>query len=121
LTDELGFIPTRQEGSRFRYETPSTASSPTINQGEEEKGSKVSYIVNILCLPYRQRAAIGIGLLHHVAWRTPIDAQQKVLRQNIVRAGLNATAVIDRFYFHSVYFVNQAVYFLKFLLRHLEV
>jgi glyoxalase family protein len=39
-----------------------------------------------------------------VAWRTPTDAQQKVLRHNIVRAGLNATPVIDRFYFHSVYF-----------------
>ena len=27
-----------------------------------------------------------------------------VLRRSIVRAGLNATPVIDRFYFHSVYF-----------------
>ena len=27
-----------------------------------------------------------------------------VLRRNIVKAGLNATPVIDRFYFHSVYF-----------------
>ena len=26
------------------------------------------------------------------------------MRQSIVRAGLNATPVIDRFYFHSVYF-----------------
>jgi glyoxalase family protein len=77
LTDELGFIPTRQERSRFRYETPTTASSPTINQGEEEKGSKRSYIVDVLCLPYRQRAAIGIGSVHHVAWRTPTDAQQR--------------------------------------------
>ena len=39
-----------------------------------------------------------------MAWRTPTDEQQKVLRRNIVRAGLNATPVIDRFYFHSVYF-----------------
>ena len=42
--------------------------------------------------------------MHHVAWRTPTDGQQKVLRQSVVRAGLNATPVIDRFYFHSVYF-----------------
>ena len=27
LTDELGFIPARHEGSRFRYEIPATASS----------------------------------------------------------------------------------------------
>src|SRR6187200_2861087 len=28
----------------------------------------------------------------------------KILRHNLIRAGLNATPVIDRFYFHSVYF-----------------
>jgi glyoxalase family protein len=99
LTDELGFIPTRQEGSRFRYEIPTTASSSTINQ--EGGGAK---IVDVLCLPYTQQAVIGIGSVHHVAWRTPTDEQQKVLRRNIIRAGLNATPVIDRFYFHSVYF-----------------
>jgi glyoxalase family protein len=39
-----------------------------------------------------------------VAFRTPTDEQQKILRHNIVQAGLDATPVIDRFYFHSVYF-----------------
>jgi glyoxalase family protein len=99
LTDELGFIPTRHEGSRFRYEIPTSAISSTINQ--EGGGAK---IVDVLCLPYTQQAVIGIGSVHHVAWRTPTDEQQKVLRRNIIRAGLNATPVIDRFYFHSVYF-----------------
>ena len=99
LTDELGFIPTRHEGSRFRYEIPTSALSSTINQ--EGGGAK---IVDVLCLPYTQQAVIGIGSVHHVAWRTPTDEQQKVLRRNIIRAGLNATPVIDRFYFHSVYF-----------------
>lgn len=61
-------------------------------------------IVDVLCLPYTQQAIIGIGSVHHVAYRTPSDEQQKVLRQNIVKAGLNSTPVIDRFYFHSVYF-----------------
>jgi glyoxalase family protein len=99
LTDELGFIATRHEGSRFRYEIPTGALSSTINQ--EGGGAK---IVDVLCLPYTQQAVIGIGSVHHVAWRTPTDEQQKVLRRNIIRAGLNATPVIDRFYFHSVYF-----------------
>ena len=99
LTDELGFNPTRHEGSRFRYEIPTSALSSTINQ--EGGGAK---IVDVLCLPYTQQAVIGIGSVHHVAWRTPTDEQQKVLRRNIIRAGLNATPVIDRFYFHSVYF-----------------
>jgi glyoxalase family protein len=54
--------------------------------------------------PYKQKAIIGTGSVHHVAWRTPTDEQQIILRRSIVKAGLNATPVIDRFYFHSIYF-----------------
>ena len=98
LTDELGFIPTRHNGSRFRYEIHTKKS---VAPGEDVNGAN---IVDVLCLPYTQQAVIGIGSVHHVAYRTPSDEQQKVLRRNIVRAGLNATPVINRFYFHSVYF-----------------
>lgn len=104
LTDELGFISTRQDGGRFRYEIPSTASSSSANVGKEEVGVGGAKIVDVLCLPYTQPGIIGIGSVHHVAFRTPTDEQQKALRHNIVRARLNATPVIDRFYFHSVYF-----------------
>jgi glyoxalase family protein len=110
LTDELGFILTHQDGSRFRYEIPIVASSPSspsssaTQEKEEQEKVRGANIVDVLCLPYRWQAAIGIGSVHHVAWRTPTDEQQKVLRKNIVKAGLNATPVIDRIYFHSVYF-----------------
>ncbi|HKG31958.1 MAG TPA: ring-cleaving dioxygenase [Nitrososphaeraceae archaeon] len=113
LTDELGFIPTRNDGSRFRYEIATTAAETSaVTQEEEEEQQEIeeirgggrANIVDVLCLPYTQQAVIGIGSVHHVAWRTPTDEQQKILRHNIVRAGLNATPVIDRFYFHSVYF-----------------
>jgi len=113
LTDELGFIPTRKDGSRFRYEIATTAAETSaVTQEEEEEQQEIeeirgggrANIVDVLCLPYTQQAVIGIGSVHHVAWRTPTDEQQKILRHNIVRAGLNATPVIDRFYFHSVYF-----------------
>ena len=105
LTDELGFVPTRQDGNRFRYEIPTTSSSSSNEQKEEqEENARGANIVDVLCLPYTWQAAIGIGSVHHVAWRTPTDEQQMVLRKNIVKAGLNATPVIDRVYFHSVYF-----------------
>ena len=39
-----------------------------------------------------------------MGWSTPTDEQQKILRKNIVKSGLNATPVIDRVYFHSMYF-----------------
>ena len=95
--------PTLQDGSRFRYEISSTASSSTnLTKNKEELGG--AKIVDVLCLPYTQQGIIGIGSVHHVAFRTPTDEQQLVLRRNIVKARLNATPVIDRFYFHSVYF-----------------
>ena len=97
LIDELGFVSTQHDGSRFRYEIPSK--DFTL---EEDIGG--ANIVDVLCLPYTQQAVIGIGSVHHIAYRTPSDKQQQVLRHSIVRAGLNATPVIDRFYFHSVYF-----------------
>jgi glyoxalase family protein len=80
LTDELGFIPTRHDGSRFRYEIHIEKSV----RREDENGAN---IVDVLCLPYTQQAVIGIGSVHHVAFRTPSEEQQKVLRRNIVRAG----------------------------------
>ncbi|MGA9169374.1 MAG: ring-cleaving dioxygenase [Nitrososphaeraceae archaeon] len=94
LANDLGFILTRQDGSRFRYEIPA--------KEEEVRGG--ADIIDVLCLPYTQQAVTGIGSVHHVAWRTPTDEQQKLLRHKIIKDGLNATPVIDRFYFHSVYF-----------------
>ena len=105
LTNELGFILTRQDGGRFRYEITTTASSSSANiEKEEEVRAGGAKIVDVLCLPYTQQAVIGIGSVHHVAFRTPTDEQQLSLRHNIVKARLNATPVINRFYFHSVYF-----------------
>jgi glyoxalase family protein len=108
LTDELGFIPTRQDGSRFRYEIPASDSLPSSSNNNtiasESRETRGARIVDVLCLPYMQQAVIGIGSVHHVAYRTPTDEQQKILRRNVIKAHLNATPVIDRFYFHSVYF-----------------
>ncbi len=104
LTNELGFVPTSQDGNRFRYEIPNTLSSSLNQRKEEEENARGANIVDVLYLPHTWQATIGIGSVHHVAWRTPSDEQQIVLRKNIIKAGLNATPVIDRLYFHSVYF-----------------
>src|SRR5213076_647499 len=42
--------------------------------------------------------------VHHVAWRVPDDAAQLGMRERVTQAGLEPTPVIDRNYFHSVYF-----------------
>lgn len=47
---------------------------------------------------------VGAGGVHHVAFRTPDDEQQAAWRERIAQAGLVVTPIIDRYYFHSVYF-----------------
>jgi glyoxalase family protein len=90
LEEELGFSLIGQEKSRFRYKIKNSEAGASI--------------VDVLCLPYNPSGYIGIGTVHHVAFRTPTDEKQKVLRNSIIKAGLNATPIIDRTYFHSVYF-----------------
>ena len=45
-----------------------------------------------------------MGTVHHIVWRTSTDKSQIEVRKKIISAGLDATPVIDRRYFHSVYF-----------------
>ena len=47
---------------------------------------------------------VGIGGVHHVAFRTPTNETHAAWREQLAEAGLQVTPVIDRFYFHSIYF-----------------
>ena len=46
----------------------------------------------------------GAGTIHHVAWSAADDTELTAFRQRAVAAGAHATPIIDRQYFHSVYF-----------------
>jgi len=46
----------------------------------------------------------GAGTIHHVAFRAESDATELDLRSTVVGLGMHPTPVIDREYFHSVYF-----------------
>jgi glyoxalase family protein len=96
LTNVLGFNLIREEGSRCRFQI--------LKKQDIDKEVEGANIVDVLCLPYTTRGYVGVGTVHHIAWRTPTDEQQLHLRSKIIQAGLNATPVIDRVYFHSVYF-----------------
>jgi glyoxalase family protein len=52
----------------------------------------------------RLLAAIGIGGVHHVAFRVADAEAQIEWRNKIMQAGLDVSPVIDRFYFKSIYF-----------------
>jgi glyoxalase family protein len=47
---------------------------------------------------------VAVGTIHHVAFRVRDATEQLVLREALLTRGLNVTPVIDRRYFHSVYF-----------------
>lgn len=47
---------------------------------------------------------MGAGTVHHVAWRVPDDAAQLEVADRLAAANTAATPVIDRMYFHSIYF-----------------
>jgi len=89
LTEVLGFRFLHQEGNRFRYEV-----------GAGGPGA----IVDVLSVPEQPRGRIAVGTVHHVAWRAEDDAHQLSWRQRLLDQGSNVTPVLDRQYFHSIYF-----------------
>ena len=92
ILKKLGYKMIENEGNRFRFQ---------LENSQSTTGAK---ILDVLCLPYTPHGMIGIGTVHHIAFRTPSDENQKSIRENIINIGLNPTPVIDRTYFHSVYF-----------------
>lgn len=88
LTGLLGFREIATAGNRFRY------------AASEAPGA----FIDLLCTPDASPARGGAGALHHVAWRTADAASQLTWRQTIVNAGFNISPVLDRQYFHSIYF-----------------
>jgi glyoxalase family protein len=89
LTRELGFRFALEDGNRFRYEA-----------GAGGPGA----LVDVKCQPAAPRGVVSVGTVHHVAWRTPNDEQQKAWREILIESGRNVTPIIDRKYFHSIYF-----------------
>ena len=54
--------------------------------------------------PPPARGLQGAGTIHHVAWSAADDAELEAFRRRAAEAGAQATPIIDRQYFHSVYF-----------------
>ena len=89
LTEHLGFQLQGNDESRFRF----TTGKPGFGQ-----------TVDLRNLPAIWRGAPGAGTIHHVAWRVGDDDSEAAIRNVLLDEGLNVTPIIDRNYFHSVYF-----------------
>jgi glyoxalase family protein len=50
------------------------------------------------------RGLVAVGTVHHVAWRAADSAAQLQWREQLIAARQSVTPVLDRQYFHSIYF-----------------
>lgn len=67
-------------------------------------GTGLGKVVNLRRATGFWGGAGGVGTVHHMAFRAATDQQQLEQRAEIEASGLGITPVIDRQYFHSVYF-----------------
>jgi glyoxalase family protein len=61
-------------------------------------------LVDVVCSPDVAPGRVAAGTVHHVAWRVAGDAEQVKWRAALAGEGLDVTPVLDRQYFHSIYF-----------------
>ena len=66
--------------------------------------SGVGLFVDVIERPGKARGRFGVGSVHHIALRTRDDAEQAEYRQRLEAQGYGVTPVLDRQYFHSIYF-----------------
>jgi glyoxalase family protein len=85
----LGFEITAEENSRRRFSVNSKLTSAQVDLVERADGH---FGVN------------SAGTVHHIAFRCANDKEQLEWRELLAKRGLHVTPVIDRFYFHSIYF-----------------
>lgn len=89
LTDTMGFTLVAQDGNRFRYARDS---------------GQPAGLVDVLRAPSERQGRVLAGTVHHIAWRTEDDEQQRSWRTELTRLNYDVSPVMDRKYFHSIYY-----------------
>ena len=89
MTETLGFRQVEEGDGRYRFEA-----------GDGGPGN----VVDVVDGSGESRGRMGVGTVHHVAFRAENDGHQLEIREEIERLGYDVTPVLDRNYFHSIYF-----------------
>ena len=89
LVNQMGYQAAGQEGNRHRFVSDK---------------NELGHIVDIVHRPGKASAGFGAGSIHHIAFRVPNDDEQLEYQSKIHSAGYGVTEVLDRNYFHSIYF-----------------
>ena len=89
VLDTMGFHKIGEHGTRFRFAA---------------EGSALGNHIDVLVQPQLTYGRMGAGSVHHIAFRAADDASQLEWRAVLVASSLDVTPVLDRTYFHSIYF-----------------
>ncbi|MEP7014003.1 MAG: ring-cleaving dioxygenase [Verrucomicrobiota bacterium] len=90
LTESFGYRLAQESGNRFRF----------VAAGDNVPGG----IVDLIHLPDGGPGAVAAGSVHHIAFRAKDDDEQLQWREHLIGLGYNVSPVMDRTYFHSIYF-----------------
>jgi glyoxalase family protein len=88
ILNMMGFNKVGEEGNRLRFAA---------------NGHALGNHIDLLIDPSAKFGRSGAGSVHHIAFRAKDDAAQKEWRLEIAKH-LQVTPVLDRTYFHSIYF-----------------
>jgi len=89
MTDALGFRQVDEGAGRLRFEA-----------GAGGPGN----LVDVVDGSGESRGRMGVGTVHHVAFRAADDDTELAIRERVTALGYNVTPVLDRNYFRSIYF-----------------
>jgi len=89
LTDTMGFRILHPNGDLVRFLA-----------GTGNGQAAVDICIRPTLPPARQSA----GSVHHIAWRVPDDSTHRLWQKKIADTGLPVTEIVDRQYFHSIYY-----------------
>jgi glyoxalase family protein len=89
ILEKMGFWLSAEEGNRKRYSAPGVA---------------LGRYIDIVVSDAPRYGQLGAGSVHHIAFRSQDDEAQLSWRDEIGGLSLDVTPVLDRTYFHSIYF-----------------
>lgn len=89
LTHQMGWTLLKEGAGRFRYQAPT---------------QEPAALIDVVCQPGGRHGLPGTGTVHHIAFRVDDDAAQVAWRKTLVELGYNLSPVMDRSYFHSIYY-----------------
>lgn len=89
VLEKMGFRRAGEDGNRHRFSAD---------------GSAFGRHIDVMIQTHLRHGRMGAGSVHHIAFRAADDVAQRSWREEIRELPLNVTPVLDRTYFHSIYF-----------------